>query len=257
MREPNLARRKAIISGLSAAGLAAFGVIIWSGAVRVKPNGVWLRPPAALEETAFLRRCIRCGLCVTACPFHTLKLADIGDHATIGTPFFTPRSVPCEMCPSVPCAVICPTDALSTELISEGGKLAIGKAKMGVAVVDSEHCIAFEGLRCEVCYRACPLIGTALTVEPKRNERSGKHAMFIPVVNNAVCTGCGKCEAVCITEKASIFVLPTAFFGAAGGHYARGWDAADEARIEQSGGAQNRLPTDSKGAQDYLNGGEL
>ncbi|GHS88726.1 ferredoxin-type protein NapG [Campylobacterota bacterium] len=195
--------------------------------------------------------------CVTACPFHTLRLADLGDLAAVGTPFFTPRSTPCEMCTDIPCVPVCPTEALSSKRVSENGKLEINKAKMGVAVVDSEHCIAFEGLRCEVCYRSCPLLGTALTIELKHNDRTGKHAMFIPVVNNAVCTGCGKCEAVCVTEKASIFVLPTALFGEAGGHYARGWDADDQARIERSGGAQSETPSSSKGARDYLNDGEL
>ena len=35
---------------------------------------------------------------------------------------------------------------------------------MGLAVLsDQENCLAFQGLRCEVCYRACPLMGEAIT----------------------------------------------------------------------------------------------
>ncbi|WP_198151046.1 4Fe-4S binding protein, partial [Hyphomicrobium sulfonivorans] len=34
----------------------------------------------------FLSACVRCGLCVRACPYDTLKLATLGDPAALGTP---------------------------------------------------------------------------------------------------------------------------------------------------------------------------
>src|SRR5512146_2350484 len=45
-----------------------------------------LRPPGALAEPAFLAACVRCGLCVQACPWHTLRLADLGGPVAPGTP---------------------------------------------------------------------------------------------------------------------------------------------------------------------------
>jgi len=52
-----------------------------------------LRPPAALGEADFLGACVRCGLCVEACPYDTLKLARLLDPVTTGTPYFEARSV--------------------------------------------------------------------------------------------------------------------------------------------------------------------
>ncbi|MFZ1606035.1 MAG: 4Fe-4S binding protein, partial [Rhodoferax sp.] len=36
-----------------------------------------IRPPGTLRETEFLDACVRCGLCVQACPYDTLHLAEI------------------------------------------------------------------------------------------------------------------------------------------------------------------------------------
>lgn len=50
-----------------------------------------LRPPGAEDEARFLSKCIRCGLCVKACPYDTLKLASLLDSPKNGTPFFKAR----------------------------------------------------------------------------------------------------------------------------------------------------------------------
>ena len=49
---------------------------------------------------------------------------------------------------------------------------------MGIAVVDNQSCIAFWGIQCDACYRACPLMDEAITLEYGRNERTGKHAFL-------------------------------------------------------------------------------
>ena len=67
---------------------------------------------SAGPERDFLASCVRCGLCVRDCPYDTLKLADLGSGVANGTPFFTARDVPCEMCEDIPCVVACPTGAL-------------------------------------------------------------------------------------------------------------------------------------------------
>ncbi|MBF0306017.1 MAG: ferredoxin-type protein NapG [Alphaproteobacteria bacterium] len=179
-----------------------------------------LRPPGALAEADFLAACSRCGLCVRDCPWDTLRLAGIGDGAALGTPFFDARAVPCEMCQDIPCVVACPTGALDHRLTD------IKQAKMGVAVlVGQETCLNFLGLRCDVCYRVCPLIDEAITLERSHNERTGKHARFIPTVHSDKCTGCGKCEKACVLEEAAIKVLPAELaLGRLGGHYRLGWE---------------------------------
>ena len=46
---------------------------------------------------------------------------------------------------------------------------------MGLAViVDQENCLSYQGLRCEVCYRVCPLIDRAIKLETRHNARTGK-----------------------------------------------------------------------------------
>src|SRR3546814_15248066 len=85
-------------------------------------------------------------------------------------------------------------------------------ARMGLAVlVDQESCLNFQGLRCDVCYRVCPLIDQAITLERQHNPRSDRHAMLLPTVHSDHCTGCGKCEQSCVLPgAAAIKVLPHA-----------------------------------------------
>ncbi len=164
-----------------------------------------LRPPGALAEKDFLAACIRCGLCVRDCPYDTLKLAELGnDSPATGTPFFTARDVPCEMCEDIPCVAACPTGALDHSLTN------IDDADMGVAVlIDRENCLNALGLRCDVCYRVCPVIDEAITLDRQHNERSGHHAIFMPTVHADACTGCGKCEKSCVLPgESAIKVLP-------------------------------------------------
>jgi ferredoxin-type protein NapG len=92
------------------------------------------------------------------------------------------------------------------------------------------RCLNFQGLRCEVCYRECPAIDKAITLELRHNERSGMHTLFIPTVHSEHCTGCGKCERVCILPEAAIMVMPVAMAGAAGAdHYRLGWEEKEDA----------------------------
>ncbi len=184
-----------------------------------------IRPPGAAAENDFLGACIRCGLCVRDCPYDTLKLAAMGEDVALGTPYFTARHIPCEMCDDIPCVKACPTAALDHDLTD------INEARMGLAVLaDQETCIAFLGLRCEVCFNVCPLRNEAITLNYQHNSRSGKHALFIPVVHSDACTGCGKCEKACILDEAAIKVLPFALAkGAAGKHYRLGWEQKDQA----------------------------
>jgi ferredoxin-type protein NapG len=184
-----------------------------------------LRPPGAGPESEVRGACIRCGLCVRDCPPQILSLAKPEQPVATGTPYFVARSGACEMCENVPCVKACPTGAL------DHGLTDIAKARMGLAVlVDHENCLNFLGMRCDVCYRVCPLIDKAITLEPRHNERTGRHAIFEPVVHADACTGCGKCEAGCVLQTAAIKVLPrTLARGEPGQHYRLGWEEQKKA----------------------------
>lgn len=254
-KEPISDRRKFILNMARGAGLATMGGFIWSAHVsEVTASSLTLRPPGALKESDFLKTCIKCGLCVLACPFDTLMLAKPGDNKPLGTPYFTPRDIPCYMCPEIPCVPVCPTGALKEESVTTDGKLDINIADMGIAVVDSSSCIAFWGIQCDACYRACPLLGVAITIDYGKNERTGKHAFMRPVVNSESCTGCGMCEKACVTEKAAIFVLPREVaLGRAGDYYIKGWDAEDEKRLENATSKTTTTQISKDSAIDSLN----
>ena len=222
------AGRRQFLAGVArAAGgvaLLGLGVGLYSRqAASLPPEAI--RPPGALAEDDFLGACIRCGLCVRDCPYDTLRLAELGEAVATGTPYFVAREIPCEMCEDIPCVKICPTGAL------DHGLTDIDEARMGLAVVvDQESCIAFQGLRCEVCFNICPIRGKAITLEMRHNDRSGKHALFIPQVRSDACTGCGKCERACILEEAAIKVMPLHLAkGELGRHYRLGWKEKQKA----------------------------
>jgi len=254
-REPISDRRKFILTMARAVGLAAMGGLVWSAYVdEVTASTLLLRPPGALAEEDFLKTCIKCGLCVEACPYDTLLLAKPGDNKPLGTPFFVPRDVPCYMCTDIPCVPVCPTGALNEASVTTDGKLDIKAADMGLAVIDAESCIAFWGIQCDACYRACPILGEAITIDYAKNERTGKHAFLRPVVHADACTGCGMCEKACVTEKASIFVLPREIStGKAGAHYIKGWEKADEQRLKDAESKTTTTKLSEKSAMDSLN----
>lgn len=223
---PSAARRKFLNGIASAAGtgcLLALGAGWVARPASALPAQA-LRPPGALDETNFLAACVRCGLCVRGCPYNTLKLAPVGDGTPAGTPFFTARNVPCEMCDDIPCVKVCPTGALNPDLTD------ILEARMGVAVLsDHENCLNFLGLRCDVCYRVCPVIDKAITLENVHNPRSDRHAMLLPTVHSAHCTGCGKCEKSCVLPQAAIKVMPAALAqGRLPEHYRKGWEEKEK-----------------------------
>jgi len=199
--------------------LAGVGGILWAYALEdARGSELPRRPPGAQEGRDFLAACIKCGQCVEACPYGTLRLARAGEAAALGSPYFVPRQVPCYLCPDAPCIAACPTGALVQGT-------PIEDARMGLAVLsDQENCLAFQGLRCEVCYRACPLMGEAITLEFQPQERTGKHAFFLPVVRSEACTGCGICEHACPLDEAAIKVMPRGLaMGRLGDNYRFGW----------------------------------
>lgn len=256
-QENTTTRREAILKVFQGAGLLGLGGLVWGAFLnKAKVSKLVLRPPAAIEENDFMAACIKCGSCVQACPYDTLILAKPEVDIPIGTPYFIPRIIPCYMCVDVPCVPACPTNALDiSKLIPEGKEelpenMDINRSDMGLAIIDEKSCIAFWGIQCDACYRVCPLIGEAITLDYERNERTGKHAFLKPVVNPDVCTGCGMCEHACVTEKASIFVLPRAVAeGKSGNFYLKGWEDQDESLMQEEYKSDLKGKTSDK---DYL-----
>ena len=228
-------------AGAATAGLLAGGATLFARTSVARPAQA-LRPPGALPEADFLGACVRCGLCVRHCPPQNLRLATGSGFSTgvaVGTPYFEARDVPCEMCEDLPCVKACPTGALAPALTD------ITQARMGLAVlIDEENCLNFLGLRCDVCYRVCPLIDQAITLQKTSNPRSDRHAMLLPTVHADACTGCGKCEKACVLERPAIKVLPVDVArGELGHHYRKGWETGQRAGRPDYATPVQRLPS--------------
>ncbi len=244
----SLSRRQVLTAAVevSAAGV----VLAWGfGFIAARDaRARWVpRPPGAIDDMkAFLAACSRCGQCVTACPYDTLSLASPSDPAPAGTPFFVPRKVPCYMCVDIPCVKACPTGALDHSLTE------IEKARMGVALIDPDSCLSFQGLRCEVCYRACPETDKAIVIDSQPRELS-RHAKFLPVVKPEHCTGCGLCEQACPTDSAAIRVAERdAVLGRIGRHYRLGWLGEDDVHNRPETVEQKPAVTEDESTQNAL-----
>lgn len=238
-------RRGFIGKTVQGGAAAACAGLAWHGLLAQQARAAApLRPPGAVAD--FAARCVRCGQCVQACPYDTLHLAPFGGRGGAGMPTLEPRQTPCFMCESVPCARACPSGALDRLLPD------IAQARIGLAVIDAEHCLSWQGLRCEVCFRACPLSGKALTLAPQPRQTS-RHAIFVPMVHSTACTGCGLCEKRCPTEQAAIRVLdPAAVQGRIGAHYRLQTDNP-HATDEPAPTAPAEPAAAGNGAIDYLN----
>lgn len=233
--QASLKRRQFILDSAKMAcgvGMLGLGLGFYAKQAKALPP-LALRPPGAIAEADFVGACIRCGLCVRDCPYNILGLAKPESPVATGTPFFTARALPCEMCEDIPCVKACPTGAL------DHGLTDISDSRMGLAtLVDHETCLNFLGLRCDVCYRVCPVIDKAITLDVIPNTRTGRHAMFLPTVHSDACTGCGKCEKACVLEEAAIRVLPPKLAkGELSKTYRIGWEekkAAGHSLIDES-----------------------
>jgi MauM/NapG family ferredoxin protein len=182
--------RRALLKLLASLGAAGIAATLQFPAA----SAHYVRPPGALPEEEFKRRCIRCFLCGEACPYLAINYVEKGDITALGTPYIEPRKNPCRLC--MHCTEVCPTGALQ-KLKSDLQDIQ-RKVRMGVAKVNTQICYAYNGLVCGYCVRPCPLKGAAI--------KYGK--LNRPIVIEERCVGCGACEFTCVHDPAAISVIP-------------------------------------------------
>jgi len=151
----------------------------------------WLRPPGAQAEALFLERCTRCGDCIKACPYHSIK-AD----PQSGSPVIFPDEMACHLCEDFPCIASCETEALLP--VDSLMEVAMGKAAVA-------HRLCTAGQGCHACVSQCPLEALSMDFDA-----------FRLVVTEERCVGCGLCEQTCktVNDKIAIRVRPARVLGA-------------------------------------------
>ena len=220
-------------STLGILGLVLGGGVVFSPYLNGKENK--LRPPGALPEKDFLALCIKCGQCLQVCPYHSIKLNDIGKGYGEGTPYIDANERGCYACNAVPCVLACPSGALDhkTEKAED--------IKMGIAVLEfPDTCLAmsntpvpegyddkmlaftnsvrnetpeeielikkfsgFEGKQCTLCADMCPIPNPLSAIAMVPDAKGGNR----PEIYDG-CIGCGACQDVCPTSKPSIVIKP-------------------------------------------------
>ncbi len=217
--KPDLQRRTALAS--AAAGALFIPVARVADSLDVNYHSKVIRPPGAVEERAFLERCIRCAECMKVCPNNALHPAffEAGVEG-MWTPILIARIGYCEHS-CVLCGQVCPTGAI--QKISEKEKLGIGQPpiKIGTAFYDHGRCLPWSmGTPCIVCEEFCPTSPKAIWVEevdaPVRDKVPGPNgeppAMKIvhlqrPHVDPSLCIGCGACEKVCpVQDQPAVYI---------------------------------------------------
>jgi polyferredoxin len=166
---PNLSRRSALLA--LASGVAVIPAVRLGGQLGSNWNPGLIRPPGALPEKDFLRRCIKCGQCMRVCPTNIIHPAGFeAGLEGIWTPILNYRigSSGCQL-NCIACGRICPTAAIRPILLDEkrgvGPYEEIGPIRMGTAFVDHGRCLPWAMDRpCIVCQENCPVSPKAIFV---------------------------------------------------------------------------------------------
>jgi ferredoxin len=164
-----------------------------------------LRPPGALDEKEFLRRCVKCGECMKVCITNGLQptLLEAGLEG-IWSPRLIPRIGHCEYRCTL-CGQVCPSGAIKRMPLEEKIKVIIG-----LAMIDKGRCLPYaHAIPCIVCEEMCPTSPKAIWFEETVvRGRDGKELIVQqPQIDLDLCIGCGICEAKCpVGNRAAIYI---------------------------------------------------
>jgi ferredoxin len=152
-----------------ASGVFAVPAIRLGGKITSNWYSQVIRPPGALAEPEFLKRCIKCGQCMRVCPTNVIQPAGVeGGFEGLWTPVLNNRigSSGCQL-NCVACGQVCPTSAIRPITLDEkkglGDFADKGPVKLGTAFVDRNRCLPWSMDKpCIVCQENCPVSPKAI-----------------------------------------------------------------------------------------------
>jgi polyferredoxin len=164
---PDISRRGFMLSLVS--GVFAIPAVRLSNKLGSNWYHRVIRPPGALAEDEFLKRCIKCGQCMRVCPTNVIQPGGIdGGLENLWTPVLNNRigTSGCQLnCTA--CGQVCPTSAIRPITLSE--KLGtdefakVGPIKLGTAFFDRGRCLPWAMDKpCIVCEENCPVSPKAI-----------------------------------------------------------------------------------------------
>jgi len=172
---------------------------------RHRANERLIRPPGALPEEQFLKKCVKCGECMKVCPTNAIQpvLSEAGPEG-IWTPKLDFKIGYCDYYCSL-CTQVCPTGAIKELTIEAKNEL-----KIGSVWVNRNRCIPWKfGDPCIVCEEHCPVSPKAIKfqkIEVLHLEGIVKTPLA-PIIDLEQCTGCGICENKCpVVDAPAIYV---------------------------------------------------
>ena len=165
--DPDISRRGFVLS--LASGIFAVPAVRLSNKLGSNWQHTVIRPPGALSEEEFLKRCIKCGQCMRVCPTNVIQPGGIeGGLENLWTPILNNRigSSGCQL-NCVACGQMCPTSAIRPITLAEkhgtGEFAERGPIKMGTAFVDRNRCLPWVMDKpCIVCEENCPVSPKAI-----------------------------------------------------------------------------------------------
>jgi polyferredoxin len=165
--DPDVSRRGFVLS--LASGIFAVPAVRLSNKLGTNWQHTVIRPPGALPEAEFLKRCIKCGQCMRACPTNVIQPGGIaGGLENLWTPVLNNRigSSGCQL-NCVACGQVCPTSAIRPITLAEKHGLddfaEAGPIKMGTAFIDRNRCLPWAMDKpCIVCEENCPVSPKAI-----------------------------------------------------------------------------------------------
>ena len=204
---PGLDRRRFLGRSFGVAACALGGALVLDRApLAAAPDGGTLRPPGSRHDDELLERCVRCGVCMQACPTNAIQ-PDLSPARLSGlyAPEMVMRLGGCDPA-CTRCGEVCPTGAIAP-LTPEAKRAWV----IGTAVVEPERCARTRagtadradradridradrggrggaGEDCRACLDVCPYEAFEAGLLPGRAPR----------VIAERCTGCGLCELRC------------------------------------------------------------